>query len=82
MARPTDVLVRVVRQADGQLRVDRKGPGRGAWLCRGSVACLQEAARRRAFQRAFGASVETDAIDQLRADITNASKQAAADVRG
>ena len=42
-ARPTDVLVRVVRQADGQLRVDRKGPGRGAWLCRGLVACLEEA---------------------------------------
>jgi predicted RNA-binding protein YlxR (DUF448 family) len=37
---------------------------------------MQEAARRHAFQRAFGAPVETNAIDQLRADITNASKQA------
>ncbi len=81
-ARPTDVLVRVVRQADGQLRVDRKGPGRGAWLCRGSDACLQEAARRHAFQRAFGAPVGTNAIEQLRAQQTTASKESVADVRG
>ena len=37
------MLFRVVRQADGLLRVDRTGPGRGAWLCRESPSCVEEA---------------------------------------
>ena len=68
-ARPADVLFRVVRQADGQLRADRTGPGRGAWLCRESPACIEEAARRRAFDRAFRAPVATIAIEHLRASL-------------
>ncbi len=68
-ARPADVLFRVVRQADGQLRVDRTGPGRGAWLCRESPDCIEEAARRRAFDRAFKAPVATIAIEHLRASL-------------
>jgi predicted RNA-binding protein YlxR (DUF448 family) len=46
------------------------------------LSCLQEAARRRAFDRAFRAPVETIAIDHLRASLKGASKQDAADVRG
>ena len=57
-ARPADQLVRVVRRPDGSLAVDRHGPGRGAWLCRGSLGCLDDAVRRHGFDRAFAASVD------------------------
>jgi predicted RNA-binding protein YlxR (DUF448 family) len=75
-------LFRVVRVAGGQLRVDPNGPGRGAWLCRESPACLQDAARRHGFERAFRAPVEAGAVERLRASLESASKQAAHDVRG
>jgi predicted RNA-binding protein YlxR (DUF448 family) len=77
-----DALFRVVRLAGDRLEADRTGPGRGAWLCRGSEACLQEAARRHGFDRAFRAPVEAAAVERLRASLESASKEAAPDVRG
>ena len=55
-------LIRVVRRADGTLQAGRTLPGRGAWLCAGSPACLQRAARRGALSRALRASVATEAV--------------------
>jgi predicted RNA-binding protein YlxR (DUF448 family) len=44
------------------------GPGRGAWLCRSDpAACLDEAQRRRAVERALRTSVRNDDIERLRA---------------
>ena len=44
------------------------GPGRGAWLCRSHpAACLEEAQRRRAVERALRTSVRNDDIERLRA---------------
>ena len=44
------------------------GPGRGAWLCRSDpAACLEEAQRRRAVERALRISVRNDDIERLRA---------------
>jgi predicted RNA-binding protein YlxR (DUF448 family) len=44
------------------------GPGRGAWLCRSHpAACLEEAQRRRAVERALRTSTENDDIERLRA---------------
>jgi predicted RNA-binding protein YlxR (DUF448 family) len=44
------------------------GPGRGAWLCRSHpAACLDEALRRRAVERALRTPVRNDDIEQLRA---------------
>ena len=51
--RPQPELVRVVRLADGSLTVSRTAPGRGAWLCAGSVECLRAAVQRKAFARAL-----------------------------
>jgi predicted RNA-binding protein YlxR (DUF448 family) len=59
-------LVRCVL-ADGAVRIDRHGAGRGAWLC--GIECL-EPARRRGFERAFRTSVDADAIDRLAAELT------------
>jgi predicted RNA-binding protein YlxR (DUF448 family) len=61
-----DELARVARDADGALVVDRECPGRGAWLCRGSPACVDRAIRRRAFDRAFRARLEDAQVDRDR----------------
>jgi hypothetical protein len=59
-------LVRVARRADGMLAVGRSEPGRGAWLCAGSVACFDAAVRRRAFGRALRAEVSAHELAWLR----------------
>ena len=40
--------MRVVRGPEGSLVLGRTLPGRGAWLCAGSLACVHQAARRNA----------------------------------
>lgn len=53
--------------ADGVARIDRAAPGRGAWLCRGSMECFDRAVRRRGFERAWRRPVAAAAVEQLRA---------------
>ncbi|MFQ5897721.1 MAG: YlxR family protein [Candidatus Methylomirabilia bacterium] len=56
---PKAVLVRLVRQADGRVGVDRSGrtPGRGAYVCPG-LGCVENALKRGRLARAFRAPVE------------------------
>lgn len=61
-----DELVRIARAPDGSLAVGL-GPGRGAWLCAGSVRCFELAVRRRALGRALRCEVGGDEIERLRA---------------
>jgi predicted RNA-binding protein YlxR (DUF448 family) len=61
-----DELVRVVRDRTGRLALGRDRPGRGAWLCRGSSACVDRAIRRRAFDRAFRVRLEDRQVDRDR----------------
>jgi predicted RNA-binding protein YlxR (DUF448 family) len=61
-----DELVRVVAEPDGGLAVGRSKPGRGAWLCAGSPACVDAAERRKAFDRALRTTVPGHAVDNLR----------------
>jgi predicted RNA-binding protein YlxR (DUF448 family) len=75
-------MIRVVKLPDGELAEHRDAPGRGAWLCRGSVHCLNQAVRRRAFDRAFRASVEVGAVERLRSRLVEAWEKPASDVRG
>lgn len=71
-AAPATELVRLTRAADGTLRVGGAGPGRGAWLCRGAIPglpqrlCVDQAARRQAFGRAFRKPVSPEAVAALR----------------
>jgi len=60
---PQVELVRVVA-ADGRLRVDRRAPGRGAWL-HARPDCFAAAARRRAFAHALRAEVGAGAVADL-----------------
>ena len=82
MVRPADELVRVVRTEAGGLTVDRSGPGRGAWLCAGSLDCLDRAVRRHGFDRAFKAPIGAAVAQRLAAQLRAAWEQREPDVRG
>ncbi|MGI9033149.1 MAG: YlxR family protein [Acidimicrobiales bacterium] len=59
-------LVRVVATPGGGLVERPTSAGRGAWLCHGSVSCVDAAARRRAFDRALRIAITTEAVASLR----------------
>jgi predicted RNA-binding protein YlxR (DUF448 family) len=61
--RPATQLVRCALDASGELVVDRRAPGRGAWLC--GPNCWEPARRKRAFDRALRTQVSPDAVDRL-----------------
>jgi predicted RNA-binding protein YlxR (DUF448 family) len=63
---PAAELVRIARLDDGSLAVGRHLPGRGAWLCPASPACVVKAANRRAFGRALRGEVGPAQIEPLR----------------
>lgn len=53
------------------VRVDRRGPGRGAWLC--GVDCLPAARRRGGFDRAFRRPIGPAQIEELESDLTGST---------
>jgi len=61
-------LVRVTLGPEATVRLGRTLPGRGAWLCQGSLDCFDAAVRRRAFAKALKADVDAVALAQLRTD--------------
>ncbi|MEO6570464.1 MAG: YlxR family protein [Ilumatobacteraceae bacterium] len=67
--RPQHELLRCVLDADGAVRVDRHGPGRGVWLC--GSGCCEPARRRKAFDRAWRTTVPTASIDRLVAELSD-----------
>jgi predicted RNA-binding protein YlxR (DUF448 family) len=64
-------LVRIARRPDGSLATGRNEPGRGAWLCAGSVACFDAAVRRRALTRALRCEVPAQDLVWLRERLLN-----------
>jgi len=61
--------VRIARTEEGGLAVSRTLGGRGAWLCAGSLDCLEQAARRNALSRALRTPVSPDAVRALGPDL-------------
>jgi predicted RNA-binding protein YlxR (DUF448 family) len=55
-----------VRLEDGSLEVGRSVEGRGAWLCRDSTGCFDQAVRRKAFDRALRGQVDLRRLDGIR----------------
>ena len=72
--RPADGLIRLVLTPDGELEPGRNQPGRGAWLCGDSAACLDLADRRQAAGRAFKGHVRPGAIERLRAKLAERAR--------
>lgn len=56
-------MVRVVLDTAGHPRAGAGAPGRGAWLC--GPACVDPAARRRGFERAFRRPVVPNVGDEV-----------------
>lgn len=63
--RRQDELVRCAVTADGSPVISRTAPGRGAWLCRGQVQCLQQAIKRHGFERAWKRPIGTAEHESL-----------------
>lgn len=59
-------LVRLVRTAEGTVRIDETGraPGRGAYLCK-NKACIEKAALQRRAERALSCRVDEEIYKQL-----------------
>lgn len=78
-------MVRVVVGADGQLLIDRKGPGRGAWLCRSGdlelprLECLARAVKRHAFARALRTGIGAVESEALLASVSERARMATTD---
>ncbi|MBL3572191.1 MAG: YlxR family protein [Synergistaceae bacterium] len=63
---PKRGLIRVVRDPEGQVRVDPTGraPGRGAYLCR-DRECLERARKKNALARCLRVDVPAEVYDVL-----------------
>jgi predicted RNA-binding protein YlxR (DUF448 family) len=64
-------MLRVVRTGDGSLALGPGLPGRGAWLCRSSPGCIDEAVKRQAFSRALRDQVASVDVERLRAELAS-----------
>ena len=59
--KPKKEMLRVVRNAEGEIRLDFSGklPGRGAYVC-GSEACIKKLRKYRLLNKTFSAEVSDD----------------------
>lgn len=70
---PKTQLLRVVRQTDGQIAIDKNGKqnGRGAYLCK-NEACLSKALKIRALERALECVLPEQTVLALKEEIEGA----------
>ena len=66
-------LWRIVADGRGTLAIDRHAPGRGAWVCAGSAACIERGINRRAVTRALRIDVDDGAVKTLKEGLFVAS---------
>ncbi len=65
-------LVRIVKNADGEIFVDPSGKkdGRGAYICKSSD-CLEQARKRNRLEYAFKCKISPDVYDVLEKELNN-----------
>ncbi len=75
-ARPKKELVRVVKNAAGEISIDAVGkkPGRGAYLCP-DPACLAKAQKKKALERAFEQQIPPEVYEELRRQLDDTAAQ-------
>ena len=68
--KPKAQLLRVVKPAEGEARIDRTGKasGRGAYICP-RPECLKKAQKSRALERALDAKIDETVFSQLEAQM-------------
>ena len=64
--KPKAELIRVVRDKEGNISIDKKGraPGRGAYLCN-DLECYQKAVKGKRIERAFKTSISNEIYEAL-----------------
>lgn len=72
-SKPKKELVRVVKNAAGEISLDAVGkkPGRGAYLC-ASAECLAKAQKRKALERAFEGQIPAEVYASLQETMADA----------
>lgn len=71
--KPKKELIRVVKNAEGNIKVDLTGksPGRGAYICKSSE-CLEKAIKQKRLEKAFETSISEEIYNGLRDELNNA----------
>jgi predicted RNA-binding protein YlxR (DUF448 family) len=69
---PKKELIRVVKTAEGEIKLDATGKlnGRGAYICK-NKACLEKARKTNALARAFEMQVKDDIYQRLETELHN-----------
>ena len=64
-------LLRVVREPEGQVSIDRTGrkSGRGAYLCE-DITCLEKAIKTRALERSLETEISPEVYENLIKELT------------
>lgn len=67
---PKKNLVRIVKNSDGQIFIDKtfKANGRGAYLCN-SALCLEKCIKTKALNRAFKCEIPNEVLENIKVDI-------------
>lgn len=67
---PKKNLVRIVKNSDGQIFVDKtfKANGRGAYLCN-STTCLEKCIKSKALNRAFKCEISNEILENIKNEI-------------
>lgn len=70
--KPKSELIRVVRDKEGNISIDKKGraPGRGAYLCN-SIECYQKAVKGKRIERAFKTAIGDEVYKALAEEMQN-----------
>ncbi len=69
--KPKVELIRIVRDKDGVISIDRTGKanGRGAYVC--SDECIKKVLKKKALGRVFGAEVSDEIYNELESSMSN-----------
>lgn len=68
--KPKKELIRVVKNSEGDIKVDLTGkaPGRGAYICK-SVECLEKAIKGKRLEKNFETKIDESIFQRLREEL-------------
>jgi len=69
-AKPKKELIRIVRNPEGEIHIDKKGkaPGRGAYICF-DINCLEKAIKHKLLERALDVNIDPQIYDTLKSEL-------------
>lgn len=70
--KPKKELVRVVKNADGEISLDLSGrkPGRGAYVCP-LVSCFEKARKGRRFEKSLSCKIPEEVYDLMKEELSS-----------